>query len=44
MIKDLLEKWSCKHDWKILHIVKYQDCDKVLLCCTKCGKIKKIKV
>ena len=41
VIKDLFKKWTCCHDWKIMRIVKYPDCDTVLLSCTKCGKLKK---
>lgn len=39
-LKLLLSKISCCHTWEIKHITKYTTCDKVLLICTKCGKIK----
>lgn len=51
IINKLLEKWTCKHDWELLkHIREYwSDKDNIvghqfILVCTKCGKIKKIKI
>lgn len=40
-MKQLFKKLFCCHEWKILHKVRFLDSDVVLLCCTKCGKLKK---
>lgn len=50
LIKALLAKWSCLHDWKVYreirvldennNPIKFED----TLFCKKCGKIKKIKL
>ena len=52
MIKELIEKWACKHDWKELYKVNEYwssnsklPCEtKIILVCKKCGKIKRIYV
>lgn len=53
MIKELIEKLCCKHQWREMYMVDmYSDlfpskrpvATKVTLCCTKCGKIKRIKI
>ena len=43
-----LDVIKCKHQWKQIHDTKYDNigfCDKypIVLVCTKCGKVKKIK-
>ena len=38
MIKRALERLFCKHDWKIVAILHYGDCEKQLMKCSKCGK------
>ena len=43
-----LDVMKCKHTWEIIHDTKYDNVgfrDKyyVVLVCTKCGKVKKIK-
>jgi hypothetical protein len=35
-----LKKLFCCHEWQISHITKYTTCDRVLLICKKCGKLK----
>ena len=50
IIKKLLEKWSCKHEWELVREIKANfsthkeiigyEC---ILICKKCGKIKRIK-
>lgn len=50
--QQLLDKWSCLHDWKEFERCKtyttyYRDIPSsigVTLICNKCGKIKKIKL
>lgn len=44
LLKDLLEKLCCKHDWQIVRSVEYIDCWRYLLICKKCGKIKTKRV
>lgn len=53
MIKELIEKWTCKHDWKEPYQVnlyrskngKTKRCKSMIIyVCKKCGKIKKIYV
>lgn len=45
MFRGLIEKFLCKHDWEVIHIVRYADaCDRILLACKKCGKITKKKI
>ena len=52
IIKKLLEKWSCKHDWELFKHIKVYDefsndipCGhKYIFICKKCGKIKRIKI
>lgn len=41
LIRAFIDKYLCCHEWEIVHIVKYNTCDKVLLKCTKCGKLKR---
>lgn len=50
IIKKLLEKWSCKHEWELVREIKaYFSTHKeiigyeCILICKKCGKIKRIK-
>lgn len=43
-MKNIITKLFCHHEWEIRHITNYTTCDKVLLICTKCGKIKKKRV
>ena len=38
-MKMWLKKLFCCHEWQISHITKYT-CDRVLLICKKCGKLK----
>ena len=38
--KKLMEKWACKHEWKIVAKTIYLDGDRYMLVCKKCGKIK----
>lgn len=45
MLKLLLRKIVCMHDWEIVHVAHYVDAaDHILLVCKKCGKITKKKV
>lgn len=49
MLKSLLRKIvikkTCMHDWEIVHVAHYVDAaDHILLVCKKCGKITKKKV
>jgi hypothetical protein len=51
MIKKLIEKWTCKHKWKVHYEVSVRDSGRDLphtvrqtLICTECGKIKRIKL
>lgn len=44
LLKDLLEKLCCKHDWQIVSSVKYIYYWRYLLICKKCGKIKTKRV
>ncbi len=40
MIKGLIEKILCKHQWDVVHIVRYCDApDKILMVCRRCGRI-----
>ena len=49
-LKNLLDKWSCKHDWKMHHqnnIFVGSDSERPYevrqtLICNHCGKVKKI--
>ena len=41
IFKSLLEKITCKHQWKILARTDYTDGVQYLLICEKCGKMKK---
>ena len=51
-LHELLTKWSCHHDWELVHendVYEYE-CDKYPIkivstfMCKKCGKFKKIKL
>jgi len=51
MIKKLIEKWTCKHKWKVHYENKIYNKGSELphtiqqtLMCEECGKIKKIKL
>lgn len=44
-IKEIIEKISCKHQWRVVHIVRYRDAsDRILMTCEKCGRIVKRRV
>lgn len=43
-MKRIIEKLLCMHDWEIVRVVNYQDCDRILLACKKCGRIVKKRV
>ena len=48
IIKKLLEKWLCKHTWKlsetnVVYSISGEHCIYIFIC-KKCGKIKKVKV
>jgi hypothetical protein len=51
LIKVLIEKWACMHDWKCISKTEVfiNDDDKIpaynkyLFCCKKCGKFKRVK-
>lgn len=32
-MKEWLRKFQCSHEWIILHITRYETCDKLLLTC-----------
>ena len=34
-MKEWLRKFQCSHEWIILHITRYETCDKLLLTCKK---------
>lgn len=40
----LVEKWACMHKWEVIRTTLYAHCNKHLLKCMECGKIKKIKL
>lgn len=39
-MKQLFKKLFCCYEWGIFHIVNYTNCDKALLICKKCSKLK----
>lgn len=41
IIKQIFEKWACKHEWKMLARTEYADGIRYLFVCEKCGKMKK---
>ena len=41
MFKQIFLKLFCLHDWKVVAVVHYKDCDRYLLKCVKCGKLSK---
>lgn len=41
LLKQMLEKWACKHQWKVLAGTEYSDGIQYLFVCKKCGKMKK---
>ena len=41
IIKQIFEKWACKHEWKMLARTEYTDGFQYLFVCEKCGKMKK---
>lgn len=43
-MKIWLKKLFCCHEWQIFHITNYTTCDRALLVCKKCGKLKVKKV
>ena len=52
MLRKLIEKWSCKHKWKIHNTTNIRDTEmpdiptavRQTLICQECGKIKKINL
>lgn len=38
----LVEKLTCCHNWEVVYTTSYTHCNKHLLRCVKCGKIKKV--
>lgn len=52
MLRKLIEKWSCKHKWKIHHNTEVYDTEiaktptklRQTLICQECGKIKQINL
>lgn len=44
IIKQIFEKLTCKHEWKLLARTEYSDCYVYLFVCKKCGKMKKKRV
>lgn len=43
-IRQLFEKWACKHEWEMKAKTSYSDCNVFLFVCTKCGKMKKLTI
>lgn len=43
-MKTLFKKLFCLHNWKIISSTHFKDCDKHLLKCVKCEKLKKEKM
>lgn len=41
LFKKWLEKLACRHEWTIIAKTSYTDCNRYLLVCSKCGKLKK---
>lgn len=44
LIEAFINRFLCCHEYEIIHKTDYVDCVKVLLKCTKCGKLKRKKV
>jgi hypothetical protein len=52
MLRKLIEKWTCKHKWKIHNTTNIYDIDipdmptgtRQTLICQECGKIKQINL
>ena len=52
IIRRILEKWVCRHEWEILQKVSfYQESNSelphriaYLLSCKKCGKLKQVEI
>ena len=52
MLRKLIEKWSCKHKWKIHNTTNVHDTEipdmptavRQTLICQECGKIKQINL
>ena len=40
LIRRVLEKWCCKHEWESVMRVRHYGYDKVLFFCRRCGKLK----
>lgn len=44
-MKELFKKWlkklACRHEWTIIAKTSYTDCNRYLLVCSKCGKLKR---
>lgn len=40
----LVEKWACMHDMKLVTDVYENGCTQQIYVCSKCGKIKKVKL
>lgn len=43
-MRRIIEKLLCMHDWEVVRVVSYPDCDKVLLACKKCGRIARKRI
>jgi hypothetical protein len=41
LFKKWLEKLACRHEWTIIAKTSYTDCNRYLLVCSKCGKLKR---
>lgn len=44
LFKKWLEKLACRHEWTIIAKINYTDCNRYLLVCSKCGKLKRKRV
>lgn len=44
LFKKWLEKLACGHEWTIIAKTSYTDCNRYLLVCSKCGKLKRKRV
>jgi len=41
LIKQIFEKWGCKHEWETVARTEYIHCYVYLFVCKKCGKMEK---
>ena len=44
MLKKIMIKLFCNHEWFELTCTNYTDCDIHLYTCKKCGKMKKVRL